>query len=168
LLLDDQGRYELYQYANNRETLISDYDTAQRIIAEITDDIAAQPNITGSSIGCEIIHTAYQNAQNGITRYSKGCKAKSYDSADEELEMQQETLAFWQRVGAEMSPESYGPMEQNITYSSPADTSSINPAGDIIADYAKLGFGGWLLLGVAGAGISGLRRRANNKNNGPL
>jgi hypothetical protein len=174
MLIRDEGRYELYawNHAGRHPLLISNFHAAQSIINEIdadtkieidTMDLSPEETHKGTFRTCDSIGEAFQKEDGGITRHYNSCPMVKDQSAEQLLEIYQENWDFWHEAAQNLTEASYGPLDQDITRYAEGEVTSTTEYKDLALRNALIGFGGWLSLGMAGASLSGVRRRAEKK-----
>lgn len=176
ILIHDESRYELYQFNDNlNQFTLMGYEAASSIISDIVvseqesiDTWSGQGRFTVYRAACDIIYEPTFTQYDQIQRKTSGCEWRSNQTPQEVIDIFEDTYSFWQDVEANITQANYGPDASNIGNYVAPDTSHIESYGENLTDTAQYAFGGWLALGILGAGVSGLRRRAEKKMNGPL
>jgi hypothetical protein len=175
VLIEDEERFELYQWNDElRDMTLINFDTAASIISDITSNEQNNVNTwTGSGkytvyrASCDLMYEPEENKYGQTTRVMSGCEWVSEKSPTEVIDIFEDNLAFWQNVDQNLTEANYGPEQERITPYQALDYSNVESYGEKLTDTAQIAFGGWLALGMMGAGISGIRRRAEKKINGP-
>jgi hypothetical protein len=176
-LMHDVDHYELYQWNDERRTIdLIPYEHAKDIIPELAGNFRSQidgfnlnpdTNYISEFRKCDLIHEPRERADGSFTRYYQGCSTFTADG-DEIVDIYEANWAFWNEAAENLTADNYGIDIDDAVRYSPADRSHMESFLEKSDDNLAYGFGGWLLLGAAGAGIGGLRRRAERKMQGPL
>ncbi len=171
MLIRDEGRTELYQWNDERRRIeiVRDYALARQIVEEVSAryerqiagfNLNADSRYSSDFMACSTIENPMLTPSNATIRHYSGCTEVTDKSASQITTLYQQTQSFWQSTAAQMTPETYGPAADRVTRYVAPDDSGTQSAFDLIGDAAMVTFAAWLGLGAAGAGISGLRRRA--------
>lgn len=172
-LMHDVDHYELYQWNAERRTIdLIAYPIARDIIAEISTDIRgiiddfnlnSNRQYRGYFMTCDIIREPAERADGSYFRPYEGCQYVNDKSVSEITEIYEDNWAFWNNATEQMTAENYGINEAIATHYQQGDSSHVQSYWEKTDDNLAGGFGGWLAIGMAGAGISGIRRRAARK-----
>lgn len=170
MLIRDEGRTELYQWSGERRRveLVEDFDLARQIVSEIATKYKEQ--IAGFNLdqgkryqsdfySCPTIENPIHLLSGINTRFYSGCEVLDNKTVSEITAAYRQTQGFWEATLAQMAAETYGP-GQNITQYVAPDTTGRTSYVEASGNVAEALFALWAGLGIAGAGVSGLRRRA--------
>lgn len=169
LLVNDRGRYELYQWieSRNRSELVTDFNIAHQIVRDMgalsqrtleTEDFSATDKKKIRMYGCD---TLFEAATDGDVVYRAEESCPSYEGDGPQIKTQYERAsAFWADAATHMNEANYGPAQNEIHQIQQVEDSGVLETG---GSAALLGFGVW--AGLAGLGTAGanIRRRAARK-----
>jgi hypothetical protein len=174
MLTLDEGLYQLYQWNSDRGRLefIDNADVAKDLVSEIKADFEASiqanwyQNLeersgsfhTDKMYRCTTLREPFEAADDIIVRYN-GC-TKLEGSGPFLHSKYPEALEFWAAAEEAMSAENYGHGTMTIHEYEAVDTDHLHDLGEYALPTAATGFAAWLALGALGAGVTGIRRRA--------
>jgi hypothetical protein len=160
----DEERFELYTWNESTSALeLVDYRAADILIDQQVEYYTAYLNDQTEDWtihrACNIIKQPFQQEDGGITRYLNGCGGIDSDKDDIAIK----DVELWRMASEQMTEANYGPAPETITYFEASDRSHFESKGDILLGNMLVAFGGWAAFGAVGAGLSGVRRRAEKK-----